>query len=204
MITGEMKFSHKKSANTFTLNSDGIISPQKGNEWTDFVTEMKFIWISGGCYDTECMDGFWMGKSEVTQGQWKKIMGNNPSFFIRGDDDPVENVSWDKIKEFIHKLNESDTDKGKTYRLPREAEWEHACKNGSGIDNISAGVQEWCEDVFHSHRQNRKPVQYSSHTVSRVVRGHPKKSSGCTYREGRLSSGKSRHTGFRLVSNQTQ
>ncbi len=205
IITGEMKFSHKKSANTFTLNNDGIISPKKRDEWIDPVTEMKFIWISGGCYDTGCMNGFWMGKSEVTQGQWKKIMGNNPSF-IGGDDDPVQNVSWDNATAFIEKLNGLNKKGGrsKKYRLPKETEWEYACKNGSGIDNMKGGVQEWCEDVFHSHRQNREPVQYSSHTVSRVVRGNPKKSSGCTYREGSLSSEKSRHIGFRLVSNQTE
>ncbi len=65
---------------------------------------------------------FYLGKYEVTQGQWKEIMGNNPSYFKGcGEDCPVENVSWEEIKGFIQKLN-SRSDR--IYRLPTEAEWE--------------------------------------------------------------------------------
>lgn len=71
---------------------------------------------------------FALGKTEVTQGQWKAVMGNNPSKFGNcGDNCPVEQVSWDDAQEFIEKLNEQT---GKQYRLPSEAEWEYACRAG--------------------------------------------------------------------------
>lgn len=70
-----------------------------------------------------------MGKFEVTQGEWKAVMGNNPSKFSNcGDNCPVENVSWNDVKEFIQKLNART---GRQYRLPTEAEWEYACYGGS-------------------------------------------------------------------------
>jgi len=66
-----------------------------------------------------------LGKYLVTQGQWKAVMGNNPSYFSNcGDTCPVERVSWNDAQEFIQKLN---TKTGKQYRLPTEAEWEYAC-----------------------------------------------------------------------------
>ncbi len=71
---------------------------------------------------------FYMGKFEVTQEQWREVMGTNPSNF-KGEDLPVENVSWNDVQEFIKKLNEMEgTDK---YRLPSEAEWEYACRAGT-------------------------------------------------------------------------
>jgi formylglycine-generating enzyme required for sulfatase activity len=72
---------------------------------------------------------FYMGKYEVTQQQWRAIMGNNPSWFTGDDNLPVEQVSWDDVQEFIKKLNEKE---GTTkYRLPSEAEWEYACRAGT-------------------------------------------------------------------------
>ncbi len=77
---------------------------------------------------------FAMGKFEVTQGQWKALMGNNPSKFNNcGNDCPVEQVSWDDAQAFIQKLNAKT---GKSYRLPSEAEWEYACHAG--------GSHEYC------------------------------------------------------------
>ncbi|MEA3427924.1 MAG: formylglycine-generating enzyme family protein [Thermodesulfobacteriota bacterium] len=72
--------------------------------------------------------GFYMGATEVTQKQWKAVMGNNPSKF-KGDDLPVEQVSWNDCREFIRKLNRQEG--GNKYRLPTEAEWEYACRAGS-------------------------------------------------------------------------
>lgn len=73
---------------------------------------------------------FYMQTTEVTQGQWRQVMGSNPSHFIScGDDCPVENISWNDVQEFIRKLN-SREGKGK-YRLPTEAEWEYAVRAGS-------------------------------------------------------------------------
>ncbi len=73
---------------------------------------------------------FFMQTTEVTQGQWKRVMGNNPSSFRNnGDDYPVENVTWYDVQKFIEKLNSIEgTNK---YRLPTEAEWEYACRAGT-------------------------------------------------------------------------
>lgn len=71
--------------------------------------------------------GFYLSKFLVTQGEWKAIMGNNPSKFKGDDNKPVETVSWDDAQAFIQKLNEKT---GLNYRLPTEAEWEFAARGG--------------------------------------------------------------------------
>ncbi|WP_370574998.1 formylglycine-generating enzyme family protein [Methanomethylovorans sp.] len=71
---------------------------------------------------------FYLGKYPVTQREWVAVMGSNPSYF-KGDDMPVESVSWEDAQEFIKKLNAmEDTTK---YRLPSEVEWEYACRAGT-------------------------------------------------------------------------
>ncbi|SDT98151.1 formylglycine-generating enzyme family protein [Desulfobacula phenolica] len=73
---------------------------------------------------------FYMGETEVTQGQWEKLVGFNPSSFSKlGKSFPIDTVSWNDCMEFIRVLNKWEaTDK---YRLPTEAEWEYACRAGS-------------------------------------------------------------------------
>jgi formylglycine-generating enzyme required for sulfatase activity len=79
-------------------------------------------------YKITLTKGFYMGVTEVTQKQWRSIMGHNPSRF-KGHNRPVEKVSWNDAKEFIRKLNQKEgTNK---YRLPTEAEWEYACRAGT-------------------------------------------------------------------------
>ncbi len=70
---------------------------------------------------------FRMGQYEVTQAQWRAVMGVNPSRF-QGDDRPVETVSWDDIQTFLQRLNAGHA--GPPYRLPSEAEWEYAARAG--------------------------------------------------------------------------
>ena len=90
---------------------------------------------------------FLMGKTEVTQLQWKSVMGSNPSSFKEcGDNCPVENVSWNDAQEFIQKLNQLT---GQNYRLPSEAEWEYVARAGTttewsfGNDEFQAGNYAW-------------------------------------------------------------
>jgi sulfatase modifying factor 1 len=77
---------------------------------------------------------YYIGRFEITQGQWKKVMGSNPSVFqgqnvTRSDSLPVENVSWEDAQRFIKKLNRLE--KHKRYRLPSEFEWEYAARAGA-------------------------------------------------------------------------
>ncbi len=106
---------------------------------TDSITGMKFVLVKSGCYlmgdnsskDTPfhevCLSSFCIGKYEVTQGEWKKIMViENPSKNKSGNDYPVENVSWGDAKGFLEELNKRT---GSNYRLPTEAEWEFAARS---------------------------------------------------------------------------
>jgi formylglycine-generating enzyme required for sulfatase activity len=120
---------------------------------------------------------FWMGKFKVTQKQWMALMGSNPSYF-KGDNKPVDSVSWNNAQEFLAALNRrlglQDKDRRYQYRLPSEAEWEYAARAGTDtpfaygerippqiVDDNSLGIAnafglfnmhsdpEWCEDVYH-------------------------------------------------------
>ena len=113
-------------------------------QWTEPVTRMKFVSVPGGSFrigdqfdegsDDEqnnrkiTIQPFHLGATEVTQGQWKAVMSSNPSRF-RGDDRPVEEVSRYNVQEFIRKLNSRHGGKYR-FRLPTEAEWEYACREG--------------------------------------------------------------------------
>jgi len=73
---------------------------------------------------------FWMGRTEVTQQQWRRVMGINPSFHDRcGPRCPVENVTWFDVQKFLRRLNR--VSHNGPYRLPTEAEWEYACRAGT-------------------------------------------------------------------------
>jgi formylglycine-generating enzyme required for sulfatase activity len=68
---------------------------------------------------------FWIGRHEVTQEQWLRVMGSSPSFF-KGASNPVERVSWPDCQEFVQRLNKRVAGGG--FRLPTEVEWEYACR----------------------------------------------------------------------------
>ncbi len=75
--------------------------------------------------------GFWMGETEVTQGLWREVMGDNPSYFKNGDNYPVENVSWEGCQKFVQALNSRHPQAGMRWSLPTEAQWEYACRAGT-------------------------------------------------------------------------
>jgi formylglycine-generating enzyme required for sulfatase activity len=130
------------------------------------IGDIEMVWVEGGSFmmgsndgqedekpvHEVTLNGFYMGKYEVTQAQWQKVMGNNPSKFSGCPKCPVEQVSWNDVQDFIIKLNAQS---GKKYRLPTEAEWEYAAKGGknnssyrySGSDNID-------EVAWHSSNTN--------------------------------------------------
>jgi formylglycine-generating enzyme required for sulfatase activity len=103
--------------------------------------EHEMVFVEGGTFQMGSNSGeederpvhqvtlfsFNIGKYEVTQAQWREVMGTNPSYFKDCDQCPVEQVSWNDVQDFIQKLN---TKTGKQYRLPTEAEWEFAARGG--------------------------------------------------------------------------
>lgn len=122
--------------------------PEGAKDNTVKLLSVELMSIPGGCFrmgDTKadgyafddekpahkvCLDGFAIGKYEVTQGQWQAVMGENPSANTKcGENCPVEQVSWDDVQAFISRLN---TLTGRNYRLPTEAEWEYAARGGEG------------------------------------------------------------------------
>ena len=163
---------------TFLLDPEEKRAEQKvGQTWREPITGMEFVWVPGGCYQMGCsgltcsgpekplhkvcIDGFWIGKTEVTQGQWQKMMGNNPSSFKSGEDHPVEMVSWDDAKELIRKLNEKSIT-GESFRLPTEAEWEYACRSGgrdeeyAGDSDVGAVAWYWVNSGKKTHPVGNK------------------------------------------------
>ncbi len=134
---------------------------------------MEMILVQGGtfmmgatpeqtedCFEDEIpvhevsLSDFYIGKYPVTQKVWEEIMGDNPSHF-KGDDLPVESVSWDDIQEFLVKLNAKT---GKVYRLPTEAEWEFAARGGSLSQGFKyAGSNNLDEVAWHADKYTRNP-----------------------------------------------
>ncbi|MFO0802890.1 MAG: SUMF1/EgtB/PvdO family nonheme iron enzyme [Gemmataceae bacterium] len=114
-------------------------------------------WLGGGKdmpgdREVEFKEDFYLGKYEVTQEEWEKVMGENPSHFSRtgpgkdavkdvSDADlkrfPVERVSWEDCQLFIERLNKKEKESGWVYRLPKEAEWEYACRGGP-VDKLDS------------------------------------------------------------------
>lgn len=115
---------------------------------------------------------FSLGISEVTQAQWKAIMGKNPSYDQSDENQPVTDVNWNDCMEFIKKLNEVT---GRKFRLPTEAEWEYAARGGSfsksyiysGSDNPDsvAWQSEFDSEKPHSIMQ-KKPNELGLYDMS--------------------------------------
>jgi formylglycine-generating enzyme required for sulfatase activity len=87
--------------------------------------------------------GFRIGVTEVTQKEWRLIMGTNPAFF-KGDDLPVDRITWREAVEYCRRLSEKEK---KRYRLPTEAEWEYACRAGATTVYYSGGNEEALAEV---------------------------------------------------------
>lgn len=102
--------------------------------------KMGCIGLNNGCEEDEkpahqvTLSDFYIGRYEVTQRQWKQVMGGNPSEFENCEDCPVENVSWYDIQQFLKILNEQKPDFD--FRLPTEAEWEYAAIGGELSKNL--------------------------------------------------------------------
>ena len=130
--------------------------------------KLEMVKVEAGSFEMSAKDGenskyevphrvtltkdFYIGKTEVTQAQWKAVMGNNPSSF-KGDDLPVEEVSWNDAMEFCAKLYRmGKAPSGWKFTLPTETQWEYAARGGnrskgykySGSNNV--GEVAWYDD----------------------------------------------------------
>ena len=130
-----------------------VEGPEFNQQWIASAVKMEFVPIKPGTFKMGTRNGdddetpqhtvhitetFWIGKYEVTQGEYQELMEHNPSNF-RGLRNPVENVSWYEATEFCEKLTKIEKEKGQlpfgyVYRLPTEAEWEYCCRAGTDTE----------------------------------------------------------------------
>ncbi len=179
-------------------------------------TDLELVWIPGGriwlgcaAGDTQCrpdekpryrreIKGFWIGRLEVTQRQWKAVMKRLPSSARRCPQCPVTHVSWSEVKQFLRKASHG-------LRLPSEAEWEYAARGGLnksrygpnskiawcsgkgvrgakrggllipnpyGVYDMLGNVWEWTSDFYGIYDKGFRPKgKEFSHSRQRVIRG---------------------------------
>ena len=130
----------KESREIDEKNWDGTVNLSRG-------VKLEMVKVKAGSFEMSADDGdgfpdeeahsatltkdFYIGRTEVTQAQWKAVMGTNPSEF-KGDDNPVEMVSWNDAMEFCEKLNDSGkAPRGWKFTLPTETQWEYAARGGN-------------------------------------------------------------------------
>ena len=148
--------------------------------YTDVYTNMPFVRVQKGTFTMGCTSeqsncssnerpthsvtltkDYYMGKYEVTQAQWRKVMGSNPSRFKNCDNCPVEQVNWNDVQRFITRLNaelkKADPNTKLKYRLPTEAEWEYAARGGHKATSTKyAGSNSIGTVAWYSSNANRK------------------------------------------------
>ena len=169
---------------TATL-SEQKVAKATGATYTETVKglNMKMILVEGGTfamgsnngYDDErpvhtvTLDSYYIGETEITQAQWRAIMGSNPSCFT-GDNRPVESVSWEDAQKFCKKLSKLT---GKKYVLPTEAQWEYAARGGnkskgytySGSNSVGE-VAKYDSSGGHSNVKSKKPNELGIYDMS--------------------------------------
>lgn len=153
-------------------------------------TGMEFVWIDKGCFpmgaekagDTDhrgsprvprpdevprheaCVDGFWMGKHEVTREQWQRVMAPAKPVDPAVAKQPATHVSWEDAQEFLRQLNVA-AKPGERFRLPTEAEWEFACRpgeptlpiNGMRVERFEElRASAWIKIPLHEDQTTRK------------------------------------------------
>ena len=157
-LVGQCQF--EVSTNLFVSGKDFIE--------TALGINMKMVYVKGGDFlmggtleqgedvsDEEkpirrvTLDSYYIGAFEITQRQWERVMGNNPSYFKKGDNYPVECVSWEDVQVFCRRLSDQT---GKKYVLPTEAQWEYAARGRKSKDTKYSGS--WSADAVAWNMDN--------------------------------------------------
>jgi formylglycine-generating enzyme required for sulfatase activity len=155
-------------------------------------------WLGGGggkpgTREVEFTDAFYLGAYEVTQEEWQKVMGTNPSAFGRTRRDrklvkdvpdadfqrfPVETIRWPDAQEFVRRVNDQVKEAGWAYRLPTVAEWEYACRGGPMADRSDSAFDFYFEKAtnrllpsqanFKHNRSPNRPCKVGSYRPNRL------------------------------------
>jgi len=141
--------------------ADSLLSPEDSTQAIQNLLN-SMIFVEGGTFipyqsgeqsiSPINVKSFYIGKYEVSQLQWRAIMGNNPSNFKACSDCPVERVSWYDVQEFIQILNILTK---KHFRLPAEAEWEYAARGGKLSNNYLYSGSNNADDVSYYRKNSR-------------------------------------------------
>ena len=141
---------------------------------------MRMIFVKGGTFTMGTpgsneehlvtLDSFYIGETEITQAQWRAVMGSNPSEFV-GDSHPVDHISWADAQAFCQKLSQLT---GKRYTLPTEAQWEYAARGGdkskgfkySGSNNIDEVAKYGSISDGHLNVKSLKPNELGIYDMS--------------------------------------
>ena len=183
-----------KTASSSVSDGNKTASAPSGGSMTVALpgdVKLELVKVEAGSFEMSAKDGenfgdevphrvtltkdFYLGKTEVTQAQWKAVMGNDPSYF-KGDALPVESVSWYDAMAFCEKLNEmGKAPKGYKFTLPTETQWEYAARGGrksrgykySGSDNI--GEVAWYYENSGDRRLDEREL-LKDFTVDKLVK----------------------------------
>jgi len=153
-----------------------VSSYKSEEEWVFTVGKatFKMVWVEGGTFTMGCtseqggdcddnekpahsvtVSSYYIGETEVTQALWKAVMGGDNPYFIKGDNFPVNGVSWYDAQMFIEELNRLT---GHTFRLPTEAEWEYAARGGSKSRGYKYSGSDSIDDVaWYASNSGDKP-----------------------------------------------
>lgn len=152
--------------------------PVENKNWTVSELDLEMVYVEKGSFNMGSNEGsdnekpvhevtitrgFWIGKYEVTQKQYKKLIGNNPSS-LKNLDNPVERISWYNADAFCKKLTEQERKNGRlpdgyVYRLPTEAEWEYAARGGQKSKGFKFSGSDTLSEVGWYEANNKYRIQ---------------------------------------------